>query len=211
MVDSRTYLRSWGWVDAVKKAEKSGDLQPLACLLRLGAPMEKATRLLLAELFDRHRLGRKRGRPRSSDLALLARIDLAPFARLLRSDTSMEPATRIRLAELFDRRRLVRKRGRPRSLFRMSARDRYADAAKAVKQVRQVMKVWEDVRKKDSTFVKRVRSELGAKFIKPAADPVDFVAKGLSLDADKLANVVQGKTGFGRKAKPEPKPGSADK
>jgi hypothetical protein len=82
MVDLWTYLRNvrWGWVDAVKKAEKSGDLEPLARLLRSDTPMEKATCVLLAELFDRHRLGRKRGRPKSSDLALLAgSADLAPL------------------------------------------------------------------------------------------------------------------------------------
>jgi hypothetical protein len=137
--------------------------------------------------------------------------DLAPLARLFDSGAPLEQATSRLFVKLFDRRRLIRKPGRqPTPLFGPSAQDRYEGAVRAVKRMRKVMKVWEDVRKKDPMFVNRVRDELGA-LVDPAEDPVDFVAKGLGLNADKLANVVQGKTGFGRKAKPKPKPGSADK
>jgi hypothetical protein len=64
MIDIRTYARNlkWGWVDAVKDAEATGDLTALARVLRSVSPIEPSTRDLLARLCDSRRLVRKRGR-----------------------------------------------------------------------------------------------------------------------------------------------------
>jgi hypothetical protein len=49
------------WVDALREAEKSGDLRPVARVLRSNIPIEQSTRELIAKLFDRRRLARKQG------------------------------------------------------------------------------------------------------------------------------------------------------
>jgi hypothetical protein len=49
------------WVDALREAEKSGDLRPLARCLRSDIVIEQSTRELIAKLFDRRRLARKQG------------------------------------------------------------------------------------------------------------------------------------------------------
>jgi hypothetical protein len=262
MIDLWTYLRNfkWGWVDAVKEAETTGDLTALARVLRSDSPIEPSTRDLLANLCDQRRLGRKQGRPlkplfgSSEQSAWIDALreaeksgDLTSLACLLRSNTPMEQSTRELMAKLFDRRRLVRKRGgQPTPIFKMSAQDRLLDAARAVRQLRQVNKVWEDARVRHPEFFKRVEDELGdpeffkrvrdpkardevgdpeeyirrvkdllggdpRKFVRNISDPVGYVAKQLGLDEKMLENVLQGKMGFGRKAKPKPKAGSADK
>ena len=65
MIDFWTYVRNfkWGWVDAVKEAEATDDLTSLARVLRSDSPIDSSTRDLLANLCDRRRLVRKRGRP----------------------------------------------------------------------------------------------------------------------------------------------------
>jgi hypothetical protein len=44
MIDWGTYVRSRPWVEAVGTAQNSGDLEPLARVLRSDVPMEKAAR-----------------------------------------------------------------------------------------------------------------------------------------------------------------------
>jgi hypothetical protein len=185
MVDFWIYLRNlkWGWIDAVKEAEKSGDMEPLARLLRSDTPIEPSTRDLLANLCDRRRLVRKKGRPLKPPSEQSAWIDalheaensrdLTSLIRLLRSNTLMEQSTGEVMAKLFDRCRLGRKRGaQPTPIFKMSAQDRLLDAARIVRQVRQVNKVWEDVQKRDPEFFKRVEDELGdQEFFKRVRDP----------------------------------------
>jgi hypothetical protein len=186
MIDFWIYARNlkWGWVDAVKEAEATGDLTALARVLRSGSPIERSTRDLLARLCDRRRLIRKRGRPPlfgpSEQNAWIDALqetekssDLRPLARLLRSNIPIEQSTRELMAKLFDRCRLGRKRGgQSQPIFKMSAQDRLLDAVKAVRQVRQVNKVWEDVRARHPEFFKRVEDELGdPEFFKRVRDP----------------------------------------
>jgi hypothetical protein len=255
MIDIRTYARNLkcGWVDAVKDAEATGDLTALARVLRSVSPIERATRNLLARLCDSRRLVRKQGRPpkplfgRSEQSPWIDGLraaeksgDLRPLARLLRSNIPLGQSTRELMAKLFDRRRLGRKRGgQSQPILKMSAHDRLLDAAKAVRQVRQANKVWEDVRAKHPEFLKRVEDELGdpeffkrvrdpkvrnevgdpeeyirrvtdvlggdpRKFVRHITDPVAYVAAQLGLDPQKLENEVEGKTGWSRGRKPKP-------
>ena len=188
MIDPWTYLRNfeWGWVDAVKEAETTGDLTALARVLRSDSPIDSWTRDLQANLCDRRRLVRKRGRPlkplfgSSEQSAWIDALreaeksgDLTSLACLLRSNTPMEQSTRELMAKLFDRRRLVRKRGgQPTPIFKMSAQDRLLNAVKAVRQVRQTNKAWEDARARHPEFFKRVEDELGdPEFFKRVRDP----------------------------------------
>jgi hypothetical protein len=188
MIDFWTYARNlkWGWVDAVKEAEATGDLTALARVLRSESPIERSTRDLLACLCDRRRLVRTHGRPPkpffgpSEQSAWVNALweaeksgDLRPLARLLRSNIPMEQSTRERMAKLFDRRRLARKPGgQPTPIFEMSHEDRWRDAVKAVRQVRQANKVWENVRTRHPEFFKRVEDELGdPAFFKRVRDP----------------------------------------
>jgi hypothetical protein len=85
----------------------------------------------------------------------------------------MEQSTRELMAKLFDRCRLGRKHGgQSQPIFKMSAQDRLLDAVKAVRQIRQVNKVWEDVRTRHPDFFKRVEDELGdPEFFKRVRDP----------------------------------------
>ena len=58
--DFLTRLRSqYDWLDAIRDAEKSGDLSVFAALLRSGAEAG-FSRYPLAEMFDAHRLIRKK-------------------------------------------------------------------------------------------------------------------------------------------------------
>jgi len=224
MVDFWTYVPNfrWGWVDAVRKAEASGDLRPLARLLRSDAPMEQSMRNLLAQLFDRHRLGRRRGRPpkplfgptvEDPNIVVLRHAeqsgDLGALARLLRSDTPVDKATRDSLADLFNRHRLARKRGRPKSVYNMTARDGYIVAANAVKRLRETKRRWKEVEGAEIALGHEGLNEQVRSYVEgleAITDPIDYVAAQLGFDGLKLQNFMEGKPGFGRKAKPKPKP-----
>jgi hypothetical protein len=188
VIDFWTYVRNfkWGWVDAVKEAEATGNLTALARVLRSVSPIEPSTRGLLARLCDSRRLVRKRGRQLQSlfgpstqgawgDALWEAEKsgDLRPLALLLRSSIQIEQSTRELIAKLFDRRRLARKPGgQPTPIFEISAEDRWRDAAKGVRQARQTKKVWEDVRARDPEFFNRVEHELGdPEFFNRVRDP----------------------------------------
>jgi hypothetical protein len=109
--------------------------------------------------------------------------DLSVFAALLRSGAEMG-WSRYFLADLLDAHRLVRKkRGAWRSIFEPSAQTKYADAVKAVRSWRATARLTGDRR-----------------------DPVECVARKSGLDPEKLLNVMQGKTGFGRGSKSKPGP-----
>jgi hypothetical protein len=186
MIDVGSYKRNleWGWVDAVKKVEATGDLSALARALRSDSPIDGSTRYLLARLCDRRRLVRKRGRPplfgpseRNAWIDALQEAeksrDLRPLARLLRSNIPMEQSTRELMAKLFDRCRLGRKRGeQPTPIFKISAQDRLRDAAKAVRQTRQSNKVWANARARYPEFCKDVEEgQRHPEFFKRSRDP----------------------------------------
>ena len=225
MVDFWTYLYNfrWGWVDAVKTAEASRDLAPLARLFCANTPMEQSTRGLPADLCDRHRLGRKPGRPpkplfgpsmQNPFIDALRKAeksrDLASLACLLRSNTPMEGSTLNELAKLFDRRQLIRKKGRPKSIFKfkMTAQDRYIEAANAVKRLRKTKRRWKEVEGAVALghegLIEQARSYFEG--LEAITDPIDYVAQQLGLDAEMLESVLRHKIGFGRKAKPKSKP-----
>ena len=223
MVDFWTYLYNfrWGWVDAVKTAEASGDLAPLARLFCANTPMEQSTRGLLADLCDRHRLGRKPWRPlkplfgptvEDPNIVVLRHAeqsrDLVALARSLRSDTPVDKATRDSLADLFNRHRLARKRGRPKSVYKMTAQDRYIEAVNAVKRLRETKRRWKEVEGAIALghegLIEQVRSYFEG--LEAITDPIDYVAQQLGLDAEMLESVLRHKIGFGRKAKPKSKP-----
>jgi len=271
VIDFRTYARNfkWGWVDAVKEAEAIGNLTALARVLRSVSLIEPSTRDLLARLCDSRRLVRKRGRQLkplfgpSEHGAWVDALreaeksgDLRPLARCLRSDIVIEQSTRELIAKLFDRRRLARKQGaQPTPIFEMSADDEWRDAAKAVRQVRQLKRRWKKaegaeiaVRFKDAEAVESQEAERlkRLKDIDPVAyaaerlgkaqsknaegveieaspefneqvrrdaqrlkdiEPVAYVAEQLDKDAKKLRRVAAQRTSFGRgEAKPKPKP-----
>jgi hypothetical protein len=129
----------YDWLDAIREAEKSGDLTKIAALVRSGAYLG-LSRDPLADLFDGHRLVRK-------------------------------------------------KRGAWKSIFEPSAQEKYAQAAEAVRQIKKgnMPLVW---------LVNGDRPEA-------VGDPVEYVARKLGLDSEKLWNAMQGKTGFGRDRKPK--------
>ena len=74
---SSIYLRILPWIQAVKTAEKTGDLQGLVDLLRSDAKIEPTTRKLLAELLSRGVLRKKKGGQRKPIFELTAEQRLA--------------------------------------------------------------------------------------------------------------------------------------
>jgi hypothetical protein len=227
MIDFWTYMRNfeWGWVDAAKDAEATGDVTSLARVLRSVSPIEPSTRDLLARLCDSRRLVRKRGRQLkplfgpSEQGAWVDALreaeksgDLGPLARFLRSDFVTEPSTRELIAKLFDRRRLARKQGaQPTPIFEISADDRWRDAAKAVKQAREAKRLW---KKEIKARVNDVEIDAPAEFndqmrqsaLLKGGDPVAYVAEQLELDAEKLRRVADERTSYGRRRKAKSKP-----
>jgi hypothetical protein len=234
MIDFWTYVDhlKWGWVDAVKEAEATGDLTSLARVFRSVSPIEPSTRDLLARLCDSRRLVRKRGRQLkplfgpSEEGAFVDALreaeksrDLRPLTRLLRSDIPIDPSTGELIARLFDRRRLDRKQGgQPTSIFEMSADDRWLDAVQAVRQVRETKRLWKKV--EGARIKARVKTKEGWIEASPefteqvrqsaldlkASDPVADVAEPMDLDAERLKRVADGRTSYGRGCKAKPKP-----
>jgi hypothetical protein len=236
VIDFWTYARNlkWGWVDAVKEAEATGNLAALARVLRSASPIECATRDLLARLCDSRRLVRKRGRQLQSlfgpstqgawgDALREAEKsgDLRPLALLLRSSIQIEQSTRELVAKLFDRRRLARKQGaQPTPIFEMSADDGWRDAAKAVKQARETKRLWKKVEGVEIKARVKIGKDVwidappefndqlrrDAQLLKDI-DPIACLAEKLGRDAKTLKRVAAGRRSFGRgrKAKRKPK------
>jgi hypothetical protein len=121
------------WMRAVDRADELGKTDYLVELLESDTPFGRWARKILADLFNRHNLRKKRGRPRlpfnrvnlteSTDdwmravnrAGELGKTDY--LVELLESDTPLGPWARKILADLLDRHNLRKKRGKPRLPF----------------------------------------------------------------------------------------------
>ena len=143
---------------------------------------------------------------------------LAEIIRLIYLGVPVDQSTRLRLEALSNDHRVVRRKRGPKKK-QLSMKDIYADAAHCVRVLEEAKRRWKewdgakiDARVKangvwiegSAEFNERVRR--GAERLLGISDPVIDVAEQRGLDWEKLENVVRGKTGFGRKAKPKSNP-----
>jgi hypothetical protein len=145
--------------------------------------------------------------------------DLQRLIELLRSEMPQEASKRLAeqagrsmLAELLERRPLAKKRGgQQKRLFNLTAKEAFARAAKLVQRMQdgQVTPITELLKNLPPEQLKRLRrgEAIGLTEAMLTTQPkritrteaINKVAELNGIDAQKLANYVDGKIGFGRK------------
>jgi hypothetical protein len=146
--------------------------------------------------------------------------DLGPLVKLLRSEIEMPQKVREMLAELLGRRRLKRKAkgGQLTPMFQLSAKERFARAASLVRRFEQgqaasITDLFNDLPREQLARLRRGEA-IGLTHAMLSKQPkrmsrteaINKVAGLNGIDAQQLANYVDGKIGFGRKKRASVKP-----